>query len=704
MFMKRICIVVLSISLLLCLASPSTFAQTTPPAWQSGVHYNVGDLVTFNGQTFQCRQAHTSQPDWTPPAVLALWLPVSGGSCSAVPSAPTGLTAPATSITQTSATLNWTAANASAGCTVTGYTVLENGNSIGTSTGTSFNVTGLAPASTNSFTVTAADSFGSSSQSAAVSVKTLANACKASPSAPTGLTAPAASITQTSATLNWTAANVSAGCAVTSYTVFKNGTSIGTSTGTSFNVTGLAPASTNSFTVAATDSFGTSPQSASVTVKTLANGCTSIPTVPTGLFASGTTSTSTSLQWTASNNPSGCSATSYLVFKNGVSVGTTSTTSFTVTGLAPNTTFSFTVAATNTAGASQQSSAASVTTLPQVITSGNGRLLVGYWHDFDNGTGFIPLGQVSSAYDIINVAFANASGANITFTPFQETPAQFKGDIQSLQSKGKKVLLSIGGATETITLNSSSDVSTFVSSVASIIQQYGFDGIDIDFENDSLQLDANDNNFNNPSTPQVVNLISALRQLHNQFGAHFMITFAPETFFAQLALQFYGPGPFNGANPRAGAQLAVISNIRDILTYVWTQEYQSGPIEALDGNSYTPGGPDFVVAMTEMLVHGFPVAHNAGTFAGLAPEQVVIGIPANPQAAGVGFLSDSDLESAYNYLIGRGPQPGSYKLQTPGGYPNLRGFMTWSINWDSFGGFAFSNGLRPYLNSLPQVQ
>jgi len=329
--------------------------------------------------------------------------------------------------------------------------------------------------------------------------------------------------------------------------------------------------------------------------------------------------------------------------------------------------------------------------------------LVGYWHNFDNGTGFIPLANVPPAYDIINVAFADASGSTISFTPFSETPAQFTADISTLHGQGKKVLLSIGGATETITLNTSGDVSNFVSSVSSIIHQYGFDGIDIDFENNSLQLNAGDTNFANPTTPAVVNLISALRQLHNQFGANFMITFAPETFFAQLAFQFYGPGPFNGQDPRAGAQLAVINSIRDILTYVWPQDYNSGPILALDGNSYSSGVGDFPVSMTEILVHGFPVANNAGTFVGLRPDQVLVGVPANTQAAGSGFLTDPQLEADFSYLIDTGPQPGSYKLQTPAGYPNLRGFMTWSINWDKFGGLDFSSGLRKYLDSLPAI-
>jgi chitinase len=41
--------------------------------WATGTPYSVGAVVTFGGQTYQCIQAHTSQPDWTPPAVPALW-------------------------------------------------------------------------------------------------------------------------------------------------------------------------------------------------------------------------------------------------------------------------------------------------------------------------------------------------------------------------------------------------------------------------------------------------------------------------------------------------------------------------------------------------------------------------------------------------------------------------------------------------------
>jgi hypothetical protein len=91
-------------------------------------------------------------------------------------------------------------------------------------------------------------------------------------------------------------------------------------------------------------------------------GCSTVPGAPTGLAASGTTSTSTTLNWVAVTAPSGCSITSYTIYKNGNSIGTTSNTNFNVTGLTPSTQYSFTVAASDSAGISPQSSAINVTT------------------------------------------------------------------------------------------------------------------------------------------------------------------------------------------------------------------------------------------------------------------------------------------------------------------------------------------------------
>jgi chitin-binding protein len=41
------------------------------------VTFKTGDVVTFNGARFRCRQGHTSLPGWEPSQfTLALWLPL----------------------------------------------------------------------------------------------------------------------------------------------------------------------------------------------------------------------------------------------------------------------------------------------------------------------------------------------------------------------------------------------------------------------------------------------------------------------------------------------------------------------------------------------------------------------------------------------------------------------------------------------------
>src|SRR5689334_22138495 len=93
------------------------------------------------------------------------------------------------------------------------------------------------------------------------------------------------------------------------------------------------------------------------------SACTTVPSVPTGIQASGTTSNSTNLSWTASTVAVNCVLTGYTVFKNGVAAGTTNSPNMTITGLSPVTTYSFRVAANDAAGSSAQSTAINVTTL-----------------------------------------------------------------------------------------------------------------------------------------------------------------------------------------------------------------------------------------------------------------------------------------------------------------------------------------------------
>jgi glucosylceramidase len=88
---------------------------------------------------------------------------------------------------------------------------------------------------------------------------------------------------------------------------------------------------------------------------------TTPPSAPAGLSASGTTSSSTALDWAASTDNVG--VTGYDVYRNGTQVGTSTGTSYTDTGLSAATAYSYTVKAYDAAGnLSAASNTAAVTT------------------------------------------------------------------------------------------------------------------------------------------------------------------------------------------------------------------------------------------------------------------------------------------------------------------------------------------------------
>jgi C1A family cysteine protease/chitodextrinase len=184
------------------------------------------------------------------------------------------------------------------------------------------------------------------------------------PTTPTNLSA--SNITQTSCTLSWTASTDNVG--VTGYEVYDGSTLTITVTTTNASITGLTCGTTHSFTVKAKDAAGNkSGASNAVSVTMLACPDTQAPTAPTNLAASNVTQTGCTLSWTASTDNVG--VTGYEVFRGSSSVGTTATTTFTVTGLTANTTYSFTVKARDAAGnVSSASNAVSVTTTGSVVS------------------------------------------------------------------------------------------------------------------------------------------------------------------------------------------------------------------------------------------------------------------------------------------------------------------------------------------------
>lgn len=335
------------------------------------------------------------------------------------------------------------------------------------------------------------------------------------------------------------------------------------------------------------------------------------------------------------------------------------------------------------------------------LTSSNipAHVLVGYWHNFENGSGVIKLRDVSPNWDVINLSFGeptSVTSGDIRFKPFNATDDEFKADVSYLQSKGKKVLLSIGGQNGQVQLKDQAAKNNFVNSVSSIIDTYGLDGLDIDFEGHSLYLDPGDKDFKNPTTSVIVNLISALKELKAKYGDKFMLTMAPETFFVQLGHTYYG-GLNSYVDSRSGSYLPVIYAMRDSLNWIQVQYYNSGAINDNNDKAQTMGSAEFYTALGDMLLTGFNINKDPNYFfPALRDDQVVIGVPSSSYA-GNGWVSNAEVEKAINALM-KGGTVGSYTVKSP--HPNLRGLMTWSINWDKFGNYAWSNYFRNYFDSL----
>ncbi|WP_430786703.1 chitinase [Actinoplanes sp. G11-F43] len=337
------------------------------------------------------------------------------------------------------------------------------------------------------------------------------------------------------------------------------------------------------------------------------------------------------------------------------------------------------------------------------------RALIGYLHaSFANGSGYVRMADVPADWDIVNLSFGEpttATSGDIRFTlcpvaecPNVESEAEFIAGIRAKRAAGKKVLLSIGGANGQVQLTTTAARDAFVRSVSAIIDKYGLDGVDIDFEGHSLSLDTGDTDFRNPTTPVIVNLISAVKSLKARYGAGFVLTMAPETFFVQLGYQYYGSGPWGGQDPRAGSYLPVIHALRDDITVLHVQDYNSGSIMGLDDQYHSMGGADFHIAMTDMLLAGFPVAGNPDrVFPPLRENQIAFGAPSSV-SAGNGYVAPSAVQQAVTCLV-KGSQCGSYTPRS-GLNPDFRGLMTWSINWDRFYGWEFKNSHRPFLNGL----
>ncbi|MFI0975395.1 chitinase [Streptomyces sp. NPDC021093] len=385
-----------------------------------------------------------------------------------------------------------------------------------------------------------------------------------------------------------------------------------------------------------------------------------IPATPAGLTVGQPTSSSLGLSWSGASG-----ATSYNVYQGGVKVQSATGTSSTVTGLAADTSYDFQVTAVNSAGESAKSATVSGRTT-KGGTSPNPNVpkhaLTGYWQNFNNGATVQKLRDVQAQYDIIAVSFADSTATpgqivfNLDPAVGYTNVADFKADIAAKKAAGKSVIISVGGEKGNVTINSDASATAFANSTYQLMQEYGFNGVDIDLEH----------GINSAY------LSKALHQLSAKAGPGMVLTMAPQT----LDMQSTGTEYFKAA-------LAV----KDILTVVNMQYYNSGSMLGCDGKVYSQGSVDFLTALACIQLEG-----------GLDPSQVGIGVPASTRGAGSGYVSPAIVNNALDCLT-KGTGCGTFKPAKT--YPALRGAMTWSTNWDATAGNAWSNAVGPHVHGLP---
>jgi chitinase len=307
-----------------------------------------------------------------------------------------------------------------------------------------------------------------------------------------------------------------------------------------------------------------------------------------------------------------------------------------------------------------------------------GDILQGYWENWDgssNGVhppyGWVPITDPSipRAYNVVNLAFPvilsdgtvkweNGMDAGVRVP----TPAE----MCAAKAQGRTLLMSIGGATAGIDLSSSAVADRFVSTIVPILRTNNFDGIDIDIET-GLTGSGNIGTL----SPSQANLIRIIDGVLAAFPSNFGLTMAPETAYVTGGSVTYGS--------IWGAYLPIVKKYADNGRLWWlNMQYYNGSMYGCSGDSYQAGTVQGFVVQTQCLNNGLVIQ---GTTIRVPFDKQAPGLPAQLGAGG-GYMSPSLVQQAVNQV------------------PNIKGLMTWSINWDGSKGWTFANGAKGVL-SLP---
>lgn len=304
----------------------------------------------------------------------------------------------------------------------------------------------------------------------------------------------------------------------------------------------------------------------------------------------------------------------------------------------------------------------------------SGKILQGYWESWDGasngvhpGMGRIPVNDPrikQHGYNVQMLAFpVILPDGTARWEDGMDTGVDVPTPAEMCAAKadGTRLLLSIGGATASIDLTRQAVADRFVETIVPILRDNHFDGIDIDIEAGL----TGSGNISAPSTTQA-NLIRIIDGVLARMPAGFGLTMAPETAYVTGGAVTYGS--------IWGAYLPIIKKYADNGRLWWlNMQYYNGSMYDCQGNSYAAGTVQGFVAQTRCLNDGLVVQ---GVTIRVPYDRQVPGLPAQ-QGAGGGYMPPSLVSEAYRSFNGQ-----------------LKGLMTWSINWDGSKGWTFGDNVK----------
>lgn len=269
------------------------------------------------------------------------------------------------------------------------------------------------------------------------------------------------------------------------------------------------------------------------------------------------------------------------------------------------------------------------------------------------------LSSVPINYDVVAVSFAleGSTDGAVTFSLDPYLQAQlnyneedFIEDIKTLKSRGQKVILSIGGATANIVIDDDEAVEQFVNTTYDLIQKYGFNGVDINIENEIY--------------PEY--LTKAINQLVSKVGSNMILTFTPQTVDFKV----------DNSGTVSGSYYEVFKRLNhSFITMIHMQMYNTGDQYGLDGVIYYPGTTDFLTALSDIMIEN-----------GIPASKVSIGI--NAVSSKTGYVEPNVVLDAFHSMRAGGKTiNGSYQISQANA--DFGGIMVYSINKDKEASYKF---------------